>query len=93
LRRCVFSRAIPSGQRRQDRHPLYFQLLRRGYPRLKAARTNTQPLENISPNSMPSTIISAFRGFMGSGCVTAESMIRTFPIALEREILSSLLTR
>ena len=58
-------------------------------PRLSAMRTRTSPIEHISPNRMPKTMTTSFRGLMGSGCVTALSIIRTLPMALEREMFSS----
>lgn len=58
-------------------------------PRLKAERTKTVPAERSSPIIMPNRMMRALRGLTGAGCVTAGSIIRTFPIALEREMLSS----
>ena len=58
-------------------------------PLRKNTRSNTMPLETIKPSKIPIIKTIAFLGLTGFGCVTALSIIRTFPIALDFAILSS----
>ncbi|MNB92835.1 hypothetical protein D3C75_399470 [compost metagenome] len=58
-------------------------------PRRSADFASTSPIDTNSPHSVIIITISALRGFMGVGCVTAWSIIRTLPMALEREMFNS----